>query len=116
MAKEPANTVAGCLVGVIGLLMMAGAGGIILAHMYQWMKYGTWPSYSTVQLFRDVGLPYPRVSWIGVQHVIDWAMRAHAATFIFFCGLAVAMLGGWLMDQQEQGSKDARSKEGQAPR
>ena len=79
--------------------MMLGGIVTFFAHLYSWMRYGIWPTYLTIQLFMDLGLLYPTVSWIGIQKVIDWSMRSYAVTFIFFSGVGIMMMGGAFTDQ-----------------
>jgi hypothetical protein len=78
---------------IVGLLMMLAALGLTFLHLIWWLRFGTWPEYSTMQLMNGLGLPYPHVRWIGVQKVIDFILRSWATIFLFFGGIGVAWLG-----------------------
>lgn len=48
-------------------------------HVVEWLRLGKWPHYSTTNLFSDWGIGYPKVTWRGVQAIIDTIMSAPAA-------------------------------------
>jgi hypothetical protein len=88
----------GGIIIAAGILLMLAAASLFVAHLYAWVRYGAWPEYTAPQLLADIGIPYPTVSWIGVQKALDLVMGWSAATLLFWSGLGMAALGGAMLE------------------
>ena len=94
-----------------GLVTMLAAICIWIAGLYTWLRYGTWLDYTSPELFKDFGLAYPRVSWVGAQKAIDFVMSLSAAWFLFVLGGLVVWIGGGMLDAHEKRVSNARNVE-----
>lgn len=74
---------------VIVTVPFLGALYLGFTHVVEWLRLGKWPHYSTTNLFSDSGIAYPKVTWRGVQAIIDAIMSAPAAWSLF--GAAVVL-------------------------
>jgi hypothetical protein len=99
----------GGIILAAGVLMILAAIGLIIAHLYMWLRFGAWPEYTAPQLFADIGIPYPTVSWVGVQKALDFLMRWSASTLLFWSGFGVAWLGGGMLEARDRRDSAARS-------
>lgn len=95
----------------IGGAMLAVAILLGMFHGYEWLRYGAITPYSTAWLFADIGIGYPRVSWIGVQNVIDWIMHASAGFVLFFTGLLLCWWAGLYTDEYQKEAWSYQSKQ-----
>ena len=88
-----------------GFAVLAGiiTGGL---HLLSWLQDGVWPSYSTAQMLRDLGLGEPRVSWVGVQKILDWILAASAVGFLVWGGLMLTGIGSMMWEAHEGRSRD----------
>jgi hypothetical protein len=81
----------GCRGTAIAIVCVPLVGTFYLGfiHVVEWLRLGKWPHYSTTNLFSDWGIAYPKVSWLGVQAMIDFVMGVPAAWSLF--GAAVVL-------------------------
>lgn len=86
VASLTAGLVAWAL-AIICTIPLIGAGYLTYSHVVEWLKFGTYPTYTTTELFSDLGLVYPSSNWVGIQHIIDWAMSEPAAGFLVVTSL-----------------------------
>lgn len=84
-----------------GGLVLLSAGGILAWQCWQWLQTARWSAYSFGDLLDRVGIPLGRVSWAGVQQMIDWVLALPAPSVLFVFGLGVlwsALLGNGAYD------------------
>lgn len=96
----------------IGGGMMIFGAGLGIAHAYEWLRYGASGSYHVSALFADIPLGYPRVSWVGVQSVIDWIMASPAGWVLFISGGLLCWIGGAYSDDYDKQARDSNTASG----
>lgn len=80
---------AGCGVGTVVISV-----GILAWQAFQWLEFGIWlevPAHYALDYFQ---LPYPVVSWVGVQKMIDGFLQWPLSVAIFVVGMGLAWLFG----------------------
>jgi hypothetical protein len=95
MAKAPNplqdRIATGLLIAGFGLVVYAA--GLLVLHMYQWLRWGFWPRFTTFELWAVLGFAYPTTKWAGVQRIIEYVMSSSAAWSAFWLGLLVMFIG-----------------------
>jgi hypothetical protein len=97
--KEPwTGAGLGCLAG----LLIFTALGIWIHHFYLWLRYGISVSYTTAEMFADLGFTYPATTWVGLERAIDWVMTSPAPAVLIFFGLFLGWIAHLIVDDHRQ--------------
>jgi hypothetical protein len=103
MAKAPSKVqdriATGLLFAGFGLAIYAG--GLFVLHLYQWLRWGFWPRFTTFELFGVLGLGYPTTEWAGVQRLIEYVMVTGAAWSTLWLGIILMFTGVWVGNDYE---------------
>lgn len=78
----------------VALCICAFLLGILIGalHLLAWLKNGVSEDYSFGAFLDDIRLGRPHITWVGIQHILDWVM-AQSAAFVLIVG---GTLLGWL--------------------
>ena len=98
--REPERSWVGRALVTVAALSLLWAGWLGIWHGYHWVRYGAGAPYSTRQLFVDLGIGHPSTTWVGLQRVVDGIMAWPAALFLLFAGLALAVVGGNVIERR----------------
>lgn len=81
---------------VMALLVAAFAGPFLILgwQAVTWLKNGYWPSLSASSVLEKLDWPYPTVSWLGVQKLIDWFLALPAAAALPLVGMVCLLVAG----------------------
>lgn len=69
-----------------------GAGIFGMQALY-WLQFGGWPAVTAESMLAAAELARPRVSWVGVQKIVDAALGLPLGLDAFVLGTALIWLG-----------------------
>lgn len=103
MAKAPSPIQDKVAIGMvlIGFGLAFYSAGLLVLHLYQWLRWGFWPRFTTFELWGVLGLGYPTTRWAGVQRIIEYVMASSAASTAFWAGVTIAILGSFVSNDYE---------------
>jgi hypothetical protein len=96
----------------VGGLVLLAAGGVLAWQCWTWLQTARWPAYSVRDLLDGLGVTLGRVSWTGVQMIVDWVASSPAPGALLVIGMGIlwsAFIGGGAYDAP--GLNRARVKE-----
>jgi len=96
-----AKTYAGWGAKILGGVAVLAAVALALWHVFQFLRDGIWPNYPSARMLADLGIPSPGISWLALQHAIDWVLSWSAAGVLTCFGLILAFIGGFLTDSYD---------------
>lgn len=81
---------------LVALLFIAFAGPFLILgwQTLTWLKDGYWPSLPVSRVLEMLDWPYPMVSWLGVQRIIDWFCALPSAVALPILGSASLVVSG----------------------
>jgi hypothetical protein len=107
MIAEPKKPWIAYLMMWLGFFAMLGGLIIAVSQVFHWAKKGSSFSYPMTALFADLHIGHPKVSWVGIQNVIDWIMASPSLAVLWIGGAPLALLGGALVSGYEERKKQA---------
>jgi hypothetical protein len=75
--------------------------GIVGWQVLQWLQFGFWPDIPVSYAFEYFQLPYPAVTWVGVQKIINVILRWPLSFVVF----GVCMVLRWFFEVAEKQEK-----------
>jgi acetyl esterase/lipase len=116
----PGKPFIGAVALVCGLAALLAGVAIYVTH--QSHRSGAAEPFSTAEFLASLGIEPPRLTWVGLQHDIDWIMASSAAAVLSCAGVILAGLGGarvlswrrrkasfaqrWLQNQQAKAARE----------
>ena len=76
------QNIAGFLIGagaLVGAAAVLSAAGVLIYQIYIWLKFGSWPAISIMEILDKARVSHPHSHWIGVQTVLDFVMQQPAS-------------------------------------
>ena len=87
MANNPEKAFGHRLVMFIGGAIILYAVLLFVNSCLVWLQTGVWFNYTAAGLLSQYGIDYPRVSWVGVQKLIDGLMSWPASLVVGLIGV-----------------------------
>lgn len=83
-----------------GLLLVAYVGPFVIlgGQTFIWLRDGYWPALPLARTLEHFDLPYPMVSWLGVQKIIDWLCSMPTAAVLPIFGSVFLVVGGTVFE------------------
>lgn len=95
LAKDDRATAAVGPKLLIGACLILASIAILGWQLLAWLKSAAWPFLPFGELLSMTGQKPLKVSWAGMQQIIDWIAAAPASGVLFGCGLFVLWSATW---------------------
>ena len=103
--SPPAKPHLGRIAVILASVMIVSSLTILAAHGLWWLRHGSAPELSTLQMLGwfDVGAPH--VHWADAQKALAFILHSPAAAMLFWSGLLLMIAGGRALDRYDEGRR-----------